>query len=826
MITFKDTVRKLMHRDSALAAAACIFMFVVLRLLSSDMGGLFYAAVISFFVLVTPAVIWLDIDRAERTLQGSDPLHQNRQLSDKEIYGTAHLESPWDYRAYAQIRPLDKCVGIVLGRLTSDSSQCIDYFPDPKDPQAHPIFHMLAMGNSSSGKTFTYGKTYCFQAMKLHKSVMHTDPKGELYRDLADTYRKHGYIVRRLNFIDPEKSDGWDCLKTIKEETRLDKIEVLTQTFTDAVISNAIGGDPSSIYYSAPKLLLKALILRLVLDDTIPESDKNIKKVYEWLTNPGGLNFLDSLFDPLILTEKMRPCLSPYVLYKSSSGNLAGNIIVNLGAGMQIIGVGLISDILSRDDIDLDLPGEQPCAYFVQFPVPNDSYKFPVALFFSMIFKTLQEKAINSKGGKLKREVCFFLDEFAQCGTLPNWETYMSVIRSYGLIVFMIVQTISQFIALYKESYNTIISACAIWLLIGANDLETARYFSERCGRASFVSVSESRQGLRKLIGIKNMPTDRTTEGTGQGNLFTPDEITRIPSNQALIMLQKHNPIIAYTVPNILHPYAKGAKKTLNEDEPDFSDLSKRAEKRAKEEAFFLRYWETHKEFKVPDNIDDAPYKLAPTIWGEMKEVVIEDFLTLEKKLGISRISHQNGATSYKAEYTIQSDIDIDDEDSFCAPLYTPGKKESGNLTGQSLPEAVIYPDESETLEPLPPGIEQDSVLCSDAAVPFAAEELLPEGIPATGSGNGGTLLPPNRDTSRAGFASAAKYTELSKVSPGASSPASPVPKKRFASRGPEIEPMSTAAMKKDYAQQKTAFVQEAVGKGSVSRQYPPNSKK
>ena len=808
MIWFRDTVRKIMRRDTVLTATLCILLIAALRSLSLylDISGALYPVLILFFLLITPALIYLDIESTERKQAGSDPLHPNRQLSEKGIYGTAHPEYPWDYRAYAQIRPLDKCVGIVLGQLTLDGSQCIDFFPDPQDPLAHANNHIFASGNSGSGKTFTFGKTYCFQAMKYHRSVMHTDPKGELYRDLADIYRQHGYIVRRLNFIDPEMSDGWDCLKTIKEETRPGRIAILTQVFAEATVSNAIGGDPSSIYYTAPKLLLQALILRLVLDDTIPDEKKNMHMIYDWLCDPGGLNFLDNLFDPITLTERMKPCLNPYVLYKSSSGNLAGNIIVNLGSGIQILGVGPIAEILSRDEFDLALPGDRPCAYFVQFPVPNDSYRFPVALFFAMLFRTLQDKAIDNAKGRLNREVCFFLDEFAQCGTLPSWAAYMSVIRSYGMNVFMIVQTISQFIDLYKDSYNTIISACAVWLMIGANDPDTAKYFSDRCGRASYISLSESRQGIRKLFGLKNSSVDRTTEGTGQGNLLTPDEIIRIPPNQVIILLQKHNPIFAYTVKNTMHPYAAERITPVPRDY---------------ERDFLEQYWKTHSELSVPDNIDDAPYSQAPTIWGDMAQVLREDygrlinFLAVKTKLKIPAFLNSSAVSNIRTEECTQ-DILYDDSESFNSPLYIsenrgPADTANNNLSGIA-PFAAVQT--AQTSEP--------PIRMSPSPV---TDEALADCIPESGfsdirDDSDDKLAVSNESDSN--ISSPKKECETK----GPASQTVPVQAMRFASKYSEPEPISSAELKRAYAKQKSAFVQEAVSKRPSARQIPPSKKK
>ena len=56
-----------------------------------------------------------------------------------------------------------------------------------------------------------------------------TDPKGELYYDTAGYLMDNGYKVRRLDFKNLEKSDGWDCLKTLRGKDMRTKVQMTSR---------------------------------------------------------------------------------------------------------------------------------------------------------------------------------------------------------------------------------------------------------------------------------------------------------------------------------------------------------------------------------------------------------------------------------------------------------------------------------------------------------------------------------------------------------------------------------------------------------------------
>ena len=504
----------------------------------------------------------------------------------RQPYGEAHFEAPYEYAEMAQIRPVEKCKGKVVGQLTDDGSKCIDF--NPYDGRTN--MHMLAIGTSGSGKTFAFVKPYLYQVLKERHSVVITDPDGGLFRDMAGYFRDNGYVVRKLDLKDLMKSDGWHCMATLRGINMSTNVKIFAQT----VISNI--SSENNIYSSASNSLLCALLLRVLLGHEYTEGEKNIKSVYQLLQNPAGYSFLEQKFDKNLLQDEELPCLAPYLAYKQASENLAANIATHLANGLQLLQDEALCDVLSTDDIDLTLPGVTPCAYFCQFPDLHQTYRFIISLFFSMFFLALSDYAdlhCVSNDSRLPIQVDFLLDEFYSIGIIPDWPAKMSVVRKRGINCVMIIQDIPQLQERYEKTWQTIVENCSAIVTLSINESDkTAPWLSKRIGETS-IEVNSSSE--TELAGKARKPlVNRRSVGVGKRSLLAPDEICKICRDNNLILFVGHNPIYARKTPHTLFPDAKKLYKTTPDDVIDFSDREGRDRLRACEEAYRKIYWSTH----------------------------------------------------------------------------------------------------------------------------------------------------------------------------------------------------------------------------------------
>lgn len=521
--------------------------------------------------------------------QGMDKMGRMFKMSQgRQTYGDSHFEDPEEFKDVALVQPPEKAYGTILGQMDMSGRKLINY----KMHDNRLNTHMAVLGGSGSGKSYTFTIPYCYQAVRRRESVIISDPDGGLYRDVAGYFQDNGYIVRRLDFANLLRSDGWDCLKSIHEESA----ELDVQIFSQTIISNLVD-DMSSIYAVGPMSLLKAILLYVVLDPDRDPKEKNIGEVYKLIQNPGGEDFLDSIFDVSQLSEAQLPALGPYLSFKTASPNLRGNLITNLTTQLQLFQNKLVCEVLSTDDIDLLLPGIQPCAYFCVVPDYHHTYKFLTSLFFSMLFMNLTQFADNQPTGRLPIPVNFLLDEFKAIGKLPDWDTKMSTIRKRGMNAIMIFQDITQLQMLYEKNWENILGNCSTLVCLGINAPTTADMVSKRIGETS-VEVQTQQHQAAEMLSILNKFVPHST-GEGRRTLLASEELFRMNMDDSLIIFQGHNPIWAKKYPHVMHPEAKKLRTILPQDIPSIKDKEARAAARAEENRRVSAYLEAHPILEV-----------------------------------------------------------------------------------------------------------------------------------------------------------------------------------------------------------------------------------
>ena len=58
------------------------------------------------------------------------------------------------------------------------------------------------------------------------------------------------------------------------------------------------------------------------------------------------------------------PAFAPYAIFMQSSETVRSSVIIGLGSKLQVMQAQQVRDITSYNEIDLELPGKQKCAYF------------------------------------------------------------------------------------------------------------------------------------------------------------------------------------------------------------------------------------------------------------------------------------------------------------------------------------------------------------------------------------------------------------------------------------------------------------------------------
>lgn len=291
-------------------------------------------------LLVLLIVIVMKLGHGDK---GEYDRERNLIYSNKGTYGTAGFMSEREMAGVLDLAPdLRRHSGTILGQLDK-KIVCV-----PGDSNMNR--NIAVYGASGSKKTRAFAINMILQCARRGESLIITDPKSEIYEKTSAYLRDAGYTVKLFNLVDPEHSDSWNCLAELEGQ------EIMAQLFCDVVIKNT-GSERGDRFWDNGELnLLKALVL-YVEHSYAPEA-RNIGEVYNLLTLKSEKE-LNALFEFLAPDH---PAKAPYSIFLQASDTVRSGIIIGLGSRLGVFQNRLIRRVTSRDEIDLELPGNPACS--------------------------------------------------------------------------------------------------------------------------------------------------------------------------------------------------------------------------------------------------------------------------------------------------------------------------------------------------------------------------------------------------------------------------------------------------------------------------------
>ncbi|MBQ7004550.1 MAG: type IV secretory system conjugative DNA transfer family protein [Oscillospiraceae bacterium] len=465
--------------------------------------------------------------------------------SKNGIYGTAAWMSDKEMQEELEIAPVEKAEGVILGEYKG-KAVCM-----PKDTRLNR--HIAVFGASGTMKSRAIIRNALFQAIKRNESVILTDPKGELYADTAELFRKNGYEVKVFNLVTPEHGDSWNCMSDLNGDT------LLAQVLTNVIIGNTTSGKGDHFWDNGEGNLLKALILYIDQDHTRSPEEKNLPAVYQMLTRHTERQ-LTAMFEKLPMDH---PARAPFNLFAQSSDTVKSGIILGLGTRLQVLQNEAVRRITSRSDIDLTAPAKRKCAYYIILSDSESSMGFLSSLFFSFLLIKLPRYADSRPDGRCDVPVNLILDEFNNVGRLggaadgSDFARSLSTVRSREIKIMIAVQSLGQLQNRYPNNlWSEIIGNVDIQLMLGCSDDVTAEQFSVRSGDMS-VQVNSTMTVRQTLAVAQMIPLYRHTEGQGRRRLLTPDEVLRLPNEEMLCVIRGRNMLKLRKLDFTKHPMSK-----------------------------------------------------------------------------------------------------------------------------------------------------------------------------------------------------------------------------------------------------------------------------
>ena len=524
-------------------AVASIWVFNPLRnwfVLFTPFGlGVTLVILLLICLITKKGYIWFSGYKFIRDPRGFDILPD-------ATHGSSGFLTKKEMAEFLELGSAAEVKGMMLGK----------YKKRPNDPDKYAAYaahrmvpgdnnNLLCIGAPGSGKSRGFIIPFLLGCAQRKESVFVTDPKGELFEKMSPYFTEHGYCVRAVNFLDMAHSDGWNCLYSLDKETQL------VQTVANTIIQNTSGPKEADDFWSRAELnLLMALIhyvcnLKDANGKLLPIEQRGLGDVYQLMANKS----IQEINRILAELPPEHPAKGHHGLFLKARENLWGNIAIGLGNRLAIFQNKLVDAITRNHDVDLLLPGQKPCAYFVIISAQDSAYRFLSSLFFSLALPRLSDFArLQGKNGRLPVLVNFCLDEYCNIGYMDGIADALNSIRGFNMSCQVVVQSLSQWQEKYPgKEWENQLATFDQTLYMGCNDLTSAEYISKKCGKVT-ISVTNNQMPLMPLFSpvyTSTRPYSQTRSNT-QRDLMLPDEILRLDRRQCIALFQGHKPALLY----------------------------------------------------------------------------------------------------------------------------------------------------------------------------------------------------------------------------------------------------------------------------------------
>ena len=407
--------------------------------------------------------------------------------------------------------------------------------------------HVGVIAATRLGKTTSYviPTVISFAKQQNKKSMVISDPKGEIYRLTSQTLREQGYRIILLNFRDYVHSECWNPLTPIFRKYRgavniYDEVGVVDtddgprnifrgvvykiQSELDETIELAksmmieeVGNDIDTIaamflptvsmkdpyWEDSARELLKAFLWAMLEDSDKAEnpitedtfSFSTILSILNSIHASKGVSFKDEGY----FTD--RPVTSrAYQIAKNTvieNGDVTSACILAVfNTGISIFRDCAIRLVTSCNSFDMSQLVGGPIAIYIDYRDEVKVHYKIISLFIQDAYRYLIEHATNSPTGKLDTPFYFVLDEFANMPPLRDFETTISACAGRNIWFILVIQSYAQLNSVYGAAVADIIrDNLNVHVFFGSNNTSTLEAFSRECGQQTRISPLSALNG-------------------------------------------------------------------------------------------------------------------------------------------------------------------------------------------------------------------------------------------------------------------------------------------------------------------------------------------
>lgn len=398
----------------------------------------------------------------------------------------------------------------------------------------------------------------------IHQTISYPNPHTltDFKTDATGTFTMPDYLVYGDYLLyEIESPEGYvqaepfaysNCFNPLEYLEREDEVMALVDTFVFNSRTDGTGqGD--QFWEDSMAMLLTSVLTYLVQTEG---EEKTFARALELI---GGLVVIKGEIMPfspyeiqmriLEATDPGNAALTFYKQFKQAPAETLQSILISTTSRLRLWNITDVKILTARDEMDIDGLVEEKTVLYLVLPPQNRTYRVISAMFLSTLFSYIQRKAEREGGGKLPVPLALLLDEFANLGKINDFSTILTLVRSYGIRVVPIIQSVQQLEHNYDKDEDTIVSNCAIYNYLGTNSVKTREDLVKRLGKTTITEENSSRN-----TGGKQGGGSLSDRGVGR-ELLTVDELAVIDAeNKNSIVLMGGRPFFCEKFRTQKHP--------------------------------------------------------------------------------------------------------------------------------------------------------------------------------------------------------------------------------------------------------------------------------
>lgn len=417
--------------------------------------------------------------------------------------------------------------GYILGKKPESNEVLI--MPDDTDIDNQNI---MVIGSSGASKSQAYVLPNLINVS--NKSIIVTDPKGELYDLTAQLKADQGYKVYQIDFIHFLQS-RYNPLDFVENDLQ-------AQTVANTIISNFGGeGSGDAFFKNSATNMLSALII--YVKATYPKEKANMDTLIDIYTD-----YIqnEEIFNEWIETvPNDHPAKAMLNSILDLTGNTRGSVTSTLNNGLSIFKLQKVRQMTKVSDFRIEDFVEHKSILYVKLSMEDDTFAPLTSVFFSQMIDIFYDIAKRSPGQTLPKPVTFLLDEFANIGKINKYSRVLATCRSLGISMHTIIQNIAQLQdkSMYgQDATKAILSNHDITIILRAKqeDTSTTTWISKALGdttkKQEKESITHTKTGSSKSINFDYV----------KRSLMTPEEVGSLEKNECIVMISGRDPIFCH----------------------------------------------------------------------------------------------------------------------------------------------------------------------------------------------------------------------------------------------------------------------------------------